>query len=565
MPEYSPYYITDFAHRQTYLEVDGVQYELSHVGTRFALNEIPQAVCHVTIGRDVRSDDLMGLAAIQRKPIGHNMVKARVISFPRSPADAKQGRGYSWSGKELVLFDGYVIGVGKEKMLGKFVIVVNLIHWLVDLACSSMMSGSAHQLNVADLTAAAIMGTSSDQGIDVNVASGYVGSSVYEQTVPGFANMLALDWWSGIKTMFTVIASRNAGYAFKDGCEGIATFLTNNRAVAALSRMEGPLGPTTPGEQVQNTGKPYKYGKPLAFSVSGEVTGFGAALAAAIGAESVKANASMTFWDKLVGQYCPMFGISVVPMVDNAILVADTPMLTRTDKRTWADIYPEDYDNETAITPAERPLTGVVVVGVVGSTGSGTTATARQKMGGCYIAYDQTPSDGIMMTVGGPPWLDFVNSAPGAAATLLGANENVIDNSGLSKYYGAWAREVYTKNVLRGRTETISCPFRVDIAPGSIVRIVGSKDNTRSLRENSIDKMAYDLYGCVSAVSTTLNAEGPGAVTTFQLTHIRSLEEYNNIRKYGVPGHSLFGNAIHGDVHGAPLVSGAEQDTFYRS
>lgn len=554
------------------LTIDGEVYEVVQYLSGTACNEIPQATCMLAVGRDARlaklaslGGDLAGLGTANVHAANLlQMAPARVTFAPK--AEYSHHGAFDWPDKPQVIFDGYFTGLAYRKVNGKIHIIVNLIHWLFDLACSSALTKNSHATNPACLTGQAVIqtlkGAGAGQGVYVtNIAPSAVVS----------ANVEA-DLWASIKNVFCSLANlETLSLSLTDGSgcvtpDGTDSWSTNDRALNALKRMEGPIVVPTANEKACS--RDYTYGKPLALPGNAAVYN---AIARYIGEELAEAYGHITFWDKLVGGFCPAFGMAVVPLVDTALVIADTPILRNA---VWREIFPEEYDSIDLTAVLDRPLRGVGVIERFGAQTLPVGDINKQppRIGGCFVTDSVDSADGVLMIVESPGWLQMVQSTGATAGNSSGVRSNAPsktattpgvtvlnvagDTTGVEvrSLYTAYARTVLAINTLRGRTGALSGMLRFDIAPGSIIKI-------RQQAERFIgaeDSLSATLLGCVNRVTVAINAESGAASTTLQLTHLRT-EAEAALDRAGVDGHPLFGSAIHGlpdlkRLHGAPLV-----------
>lgn len=561
MPEHAVTYLPDDG--ALYLDVEGRRFEVAQFTASWAVNEIPQAQCLVAVGRNARSDKAGELAAIHAQAEGLlQMKRAKVVFAPRgeyTPGGAK------WPAAPRTIFEGYYVGFAYRKMNGKVQVIVNLTHWLVDLANSSCLSKNSHPSNPASLTTAAVMRTLREAGAaQGSFVSHLTGNKVVQARV-------LQDLWGAIKSLFSAVAAtETAPVGPNDLCGGAAgadatAFVRNDRAVNALARMEGPA-------LFAPAARPYKHGVPLV------PQGFNtplvdSAVGAAICNATIDSYANTTFWDKLVGEFGPMFGLAVVPLAGKALVVADTPAYGRD---VWRTIEPDEYDSFDQTAFIERPMRAVAVYGNVASfTGArnGAAPVNHRDVGGCFAAEGVSPADGLVQYVRAPAWLDTVMSGTvygrGSTGILAGQATNTPTTPGATRppplntppyaeqlgnvqpLYGRYAQTVYALQALRGRSGTVSGKLRFDVGPGSVVRVKATPDVRTAA---GLDKLAGDFYGCVARVTVNINCEAAMAGTTLQLTHLRT-EAENKSPRTSVQEHPLFGRSIHGGgKHGAPLV-----------
>lgn len=563
-PPAKNYAITDFS-RPGSLELqlaDGTALPVTAFNATWALNEIPQAQCYLAVGRQIRSPDAPSPVHLVAQ--GKQMVRATVRFQPRGEYAAG---GVAWPEAAQVVFRGYFLGFSSRKVSDKFVIVANLVHWLADMGCSSALTGNGHVANPALFSVAAVLdsgaldGTGAGQGVNIS-------NLVVAQPI---AELVRTDVWAALKQVFCVLAATSTQPCGPDqGLGGAGTYAKNDRALIALKRIEGGDGACAFVDA-----SPERYAVPLAVdtTIAGALDSVHESIAYAIGEETIATYAATSFWDKLISQFCPMFNLAVVPMVERALVIADTPAYRGAVWKTIDD----EYDSLDFSGTLERPLRGVgVTVQYESPTAAGleADASASVQVGGAYVEDSVEPGDGMIQFVASPSWLRITHAAPSysgatsgvarhrpgraAGADAPGANGagDAEDSGGettgtdFSQFYTRYAQMVYVNAMLRGRVGSIAGQLRFDIAPGSIVRI-----RTQPERFLADDTQALTLIGCVSRVSVSINAEAKSAATSFGLTHMRVEDPENAADRTSVARHPLFGTAIHGGgKHGSPLI-----------
>lgn len=542
------YVYSDFSIRDSLvLEVEGTKYEVAQFSASWAANELPTATLMLAIGRNVRTDQP---ATVHTQNNSKQMRKASVYFSPTKEYDLDA----DWPAGRKLIFDGYLTGFGYRKVGGKVTVIANLIHWLAALGFSSSLTKNGHISNPTALNAAAVLSTLGDPGAGQGIyVSNLVGAEIT-------ASDAGSDLWKAIKNVFCKLASiETMSCGPDDACLGPGTYAKNDVALEALSKMEGPA---------PDCEKAYEYG--VALGIEGEnIDIIESAIALAIGQEFIESWSGTTFWDKLVGQYCPMFGLAVVPMVETAIVVADTPAF---NGGFWKEVTADDCDYLDLSAELYRPLRGV---GVVVNWESQTQLNVDDVqpsvlIGGCFVADSVKAADGSIMYVSPPPWLRMVKSLPDYVSETTGIKTEApsktattpVDppppeadtfSSGataINRLCGAWAQEVYVSNMLRGRMGSFSGKLRFDIAPLSIIKL---KHTGEKLIGSGQDQLAVTVYGCVQRVTITINAEAGLAGTNFTMSHVRT-EIENDDPRTSVSKHPLFGTKIHGNgLHGSPL------------
>lgn len=531
------------------LSIGSTNYEVTQFSSTWAANEVPSAVAMLATGRNVRTQEP---AKIHTSNNHKQMERVFVYFGPKKEYSLDK----NWPEGRQIIFEGFFSGYSYRKVNGKIQVTAHMIHWLAMLGCSSSLTQNGHVSNPTALNSAAVLQSLSDAGAGQGI---YIADAVgAEIALPDVGS----DLWVAIKNVFCKLADiETMASGPDDACLGPGTYTRNNKAIDALSRIEGPA---------PDCDVPYEYGVPL--KIEGlDVDIIENAIATAIGLEFVASWSATSFWDKLVGQYCPMFGMAVVPMVSTALVVADTPAYRGS---YWKEIEADDYDSLDMTSELHRPLRGV---GVVVGWESQTQAKVEELesgvlIGGCYVADSVDAADGMLLFVGPPPWLSIVKSlseyagestgvstqAPSrTASTPVDPPEPTVDTftsgaTAVNRLCCKWAHDVYVTNMLRGRSGSFSGKLRFDIAPLSILKI-------RATGEKHIgpgqDNLAVTLYGCVQRVTITINAEAGLAGTSFSLSHIRT-ETENTEDRTSVTEHPLFGESIHehGDgKHGSPL------------
>lgn len=533
----------DFSLYLSLVDTEGIAITLPLVSfsSNFALNEIPEAACTVGVGRDTGSDGALTYAPIHKAFDIRRLQAAQVYFYPIG----QETKDKDWPNGGFLVFDGYITSVRRTKSMGKYQVDISLTHWLFDLACSSAVSGNSHVTNPGDMTAAAVLGTgTNDAGTYTSSVAG-LNDAAY--------NQITFDFWGVLKTIFSAYAQNESRPVTQlTTCIDDIEARNNVRALSALQRIEGPDFTKT-----GITNKNYDFGKPLEFDFADLGGTIPLSIAATLNDELVKSYAETSFWTKLVAQFCPLFGMAVVPMIDTALVIADTPLFKPANPTDIKVIYAEDYDNEVMSGTMERQLAAVVVVASGANGATGATDGQNKDVVGCYVTNAKDP-DGVVLYTGTPPWLNVIaqEDLPNPALNTTAASNNLRD------IFNKWAKEVYIKNVLRGRNQTISGRLRFDIAPGTLVRISSARESVVLPEEayTQTDNLGGDTYGQVVRVSVFINADAPAAGTSFLLTNVRTISEFlgdNPFNVYSVDSPGIYTkDSIHGNgTHGAPLNS----------
>jgi hypothetical protein len=531
-----------------FLRIGDQRFKLASVTTSWALNEIPQAVAVLAIGRDARR---VSQKAQIHSATGLGIMKPIQVVF--APEGEWNDRGQRWPGGQKVIFEGFLQGFAYRKQRGKVQVVAHLIHWLADLGFSSTLSSLLHPSTPGSLVSPAIMpkGTGLNEG-----PPQFVGEHVSHNLV---ANTVSSDLWGGIKKFLIAVANFDQIEIRGGGaCLGDGETAKNTRAQRALARIEGPAGEGD--EAGNNVGYQYAQALPMEDKGLEEVQ---VAVADAITRATMESYLHQTFWDTLVGGILQQFGMALVPRADRALVIADTPAWRG---GLWRTTRPDEYAafEMTAITP--KPLRGVGVLSNIESdTGFQTSTGPFNELGGCFAAAGDDAGDGAFMFIQAPPWLALAKSEGLFAGATTGNAQNKPTKTATTPVEGEkpkaqnpeetttpvadlmslYAQWVFAAKSLRGRVGDLSGKLRFDIAPGSHIRIEPSPEQFL----DGVDGLAVPLFAMVNRVSITIASEAQQASTSFRLSHIR--DELENTRdRTSMAAHPLLKNTI----AGAPVV-----------
>lgn len=574
--------VTDYSGEKAMtLTIDGVgDFDVVQFTATFAKNEVPRCTCMVSIGRDARSKDAATRAKIHEMGTKLTQMKpARIYFEPQG--DWKPSSTKQWQGRK-VIFEGYYQGLAYRKILDKVQPVIHLTHWLCDLGFSSTLTSNLHPSVVGSLGGVACMGVMSGnpgglglgKGGAVIEGSGELGRKISFLGDMSYADViedeLETDLWTAVKSIFCDLAQDDrwkpdllSDLVGGTGCIDGEGWKQNDRALRALKRIEGP---TTKTEGAPDCSMDYKYAKPLALDVGEHLANVSFAIATAINQRTLESYAGTTFWEALLMAICPEFGLSVIPMVDRALIIADCPA----GRKTWKKgLKPDDYDQFDFSGMISLPLWGVGLMAQhhSNSGAEGNDGDSVPPIGGGFISEAEENSDGMLIVQEAPSWLNWLTLCEEYADESTGAKKEDASRTlttdadppvsgdkpspkdvaiSACELLKRSAQQIFIENMLRGRGAQIAGKLRFDIAPGSIVKIEAKPE----LFEDGVDELAVTMYAQVNRVTVNINAEARAAGTTFSLTHIRT-ETENGKDRTSAAGHPLFGEDIY---VGAPLV-----------
>lgn len=548
------------------LEVAGKRLPLVHYTGSFAINQIPEAVASVGIGRDVYNPSVAAEIHNTVKSL-RSMSPARVLFTPSGDFDNK---GTKWPEKEVVIFDGYYTGFGRQKVRGKICFACQLTHWMVDMAFTSALSSAVAPGSPASLTFPAIMepfqgaaGGTTIQGGGSFVSS-YVGHEVT-------ANGVQQDLWGSIKNLFYGMATYDGFNPVTSVADlelagvDVTQLKHNHRAVKALARIEGPVDVPTNGI---NGSFPYAFGVALPLDLKDAQSSN--AVADFIGNSMSGYDAiGLSQWDLLVSAILPAFGLDVLPAVDRGVVVARIPGYRGQAGKYYRTIIADDYEFVSENAVLAQPLRAVVCHGVITDfygTSSYVGQSGDSGSGGVFASSAVEDGDGCVKYSPVPPWLSGIvlTGLNGGSSTGVTRNEPVRSSTTpdagkpanqktpgemretIKPLLNQFARMVYITEALRGRGGTITGKLRFDIAPGSHVKLEGHSETFLGVS----DELETPIYAQVNRVTVDIDAEAKAAGTSMLLTHTRDDAE-NKADRTSADSHPFYGKNV---CLGLPLV-----------
>jgi hypothetical protein len=537
----------------------------------FELNGIPECQLSLAVGRNAY--DVSAVAEVHTlvNDLGRMLpitVWAAVDRRYSSVADHEEGSSkLRFPVDRFAVFEGYVVGTGFNRdATGAVSATLGCTHWLSDLAFSSAVSRTSSPSNPIELSFGASYRMSATGGkksftwgpadsfvTATTVSTDFWGSAVY----PLLAHVCSVD------RMEAKAINLVPGLDVEDK--------RNTEALRALRRFEGsPV-------------KLYRYAQALKLDPVqvGSAAAAGAIAASILGPDP-DTFATTTLWDKLVGEILPSHLLSLVPMVDRALVVPFVPGL----RKRWMTLYSKEYTVIQQSQRNPRPLRGVgLVASVTGVTGgilgaskvAAGVKTATVGIGGYYENPDPLMRRGMVHFKAAPAWLVATNmalppahvaappagvrgaaAAPGVGARVAAVDEPARQLERARTLWNSYARALYNYEILRGRSGTISGAFRMDVAPGSNISIIVMDDDFVSALvpdEEDISINRTRIYATVSRVTLHMDAERGKASTLLQIDHIRTDKEASSDAT-STNRHPLWDNIW----TGAPLANRAAFD-----
>lgn len=649
------------------LPVD-IELELGKYNVDWELNAIPNAHMTAVVGR--LATDMQQVAAIHR--IVHRLKEMVPISLyiaMDASSMAPTSEANAWPERNTVrIFRGYVASTGFRRQDESLEFVINAVHWLRDLTFSSALSRSSHHMNPGQMSFNAAFP-------DIAVSGGVsLAPHATTDTMPGNffpANVVQEDFWGyqsrpvagsgfrlgGLKSFMQQLSSVDRIFTTPRARQVFGQPVgvldeKNWEALRALQHIEPGARYMLPdfGPEVVENG--YVDGVPLAMDLTGPEAVAARHIATAIGLtmgrETFSTIAANTLWDKLIGQYAPLFLFSVVPMVEKALIVPFTPGLRWDGTKRGSRLFTtQDYNHFEYISQNTALLRAVfLMTGMSFSTGFDTgrdNAPAYSLFGPKYISPSSANSGGLVMFKEAPRWLtdlgvpflypsmvapfstahDSANENTlvvllnGVSAVLLQAqvpsdtvsqilealtnsvnlgNRNtsalltqislfsgivrtspvlqgiltvVLDAAvgamgglprissvyaGMTGLWDRYAQSLYIQEKTKGRQGTLSGRFRLDTAPGTVVKIETNSGDLPLVAtctgdgQCSEDEERY-LYGVVLRVSCWMDAQSNQQGTSFQIGFMHDSYE-EAVSDTSVPRHPVWAQSW----WGAPLV-----------
>lgn len=517
----------------------------------FAMNTIPQASIQVAVGRNVQNNRV----ATIHSAIANLRTQQKIEIFMRTLVTDKEDAipGVPEDG-EIKIFEGKVVGVGISRTFSSMRFTIHMLHWLADINYTSAISASSHPGNPADITYPAIFGAIGGRDANPNplpAGDSLEGPAWVPMVSKTLVNESSLeDIWGEIlhKWMNTVANDDPFEVALFGGQPGDG----NDNTKAALARM----GPNPDG-------------RPLNVDLNGAnahvvAEGLRQGLMNETGGNWI----NTTLWGKLVGEWAPAYWFSVVPRVEDCLIVPFTGGLRGQE---WAVLGDEDYeagDINCSINQVLRAV-GILHPTMFFSGIAMNRAQIALDRGGFAGFYQpEGMSKGMVLTKDPPKWLmdpvlpyEFSGCAEGIDGDEIGTTvdettgddcdlnrdleENQRSHRGLMDNY---AHQWYVIEMLKGRVGEVAGKLRFDICPGSNVRLeAGGATNVQG------DQLKEDVYATVMQVSCVIDAEARRGSTGFSLAHVRTPAE-NTRDGTSVPKPPLYKDAW----QGAKLVSNAQ-------
>ena len=374
------------------LLLDGVTYKVSSVVLTFSLNEIPTAYATLAVGRDARTNEAAKIA--ENAPKLNSMKIAKIMFHAKGDFDSEETK---WPGSQEI-FDGYFTGFSHKKLHGKIQVTVHIIHWLADLGFSSTLNAALHQGNPSFLIAPAVLPKNAGEAGGV---ARFLPAHIDHETI---SDDVDKDLWLAMKKFLCNLAEwRLLDLRINEECGGDGEKTKNDRALRALARIEGASGDACDF--------PRDVSKPLPLDTGGQLL-VNDAVANFLAHSTMESFANQTFWDVIVKNYLPSFGMAFVPLIDRAVVIAVTPGWRGADGQAWKTIETGEYVAVEQNSFLPKPMRGIGVYSAVESDrGVDVDNSApAASLGACFLSDAEEDADGSVQYIDAPQWLHKVAS-----------------------------------------------------------------------------------------------------------------------------------------------------------
>jgi hypothetical protein len=508
-----------------------------------AVNDIPRCSIDVALGRRVDNNAASPIHQI----LDQLKVKRKVKVYVQAKTLGFFGLfGFNfWPKEPFLLFEGYTCGSGYTRAPNSAAYTLECEHWLADLAYAPATSGISSPMNPSQMTFTALTAPPAESAGGTATTGHYTGITSAEAFIN--AGTIGSDFWGeaihkffkGLSEMETLVDSHVAS---KVGLDLDPLPGGNVPAQNALKRFEPDAGAT--------------YGKKLKFdpgAYGGDLEEVADQIEIAMGSETLEVMSGNTLWDKLI-QYAGTYMFAVIPMVERALVVPFVPGL----RTPYVTISAGEYEFGKLSGDMPRVLRGVGIYGgknfEAGSEQTGDDAVDYDQfaIGGYFqgaktgqILFKQAPMWMSTLNLssevdrasggGGAPRADALNPGEGAAPGKDPPKKKAEANGRLMN---AFAETMYVYEVLKFRMGDMSGKFRVDIGPGSIVKVEGCGEKFLGVD----DKFGQTLFATVLQLNWFLDAESPRAGTSFHLAHVRN-ELENTTDGFSLDKHPIWSEA----------------------
>lgn len=502
--------------------VNGIEFEGVQLVCSYELNAIPTCSITVAVGRNIRPP--MQIAAAHRH-IGKLKNRHYVEVYLKMESLGQEGGAPNeWPAGDFPIFLGYLTGTGWQRSTSGANFVIHAEHWLSELNYSSAISGASHPGNPAAFTYPA--------GFDPPTVGAGGGTSVhwvYHLLLDGGVDMsqVKVDLWEKVLKPWSIQVCQKDPIDLR--FQGVQTPKGND---AALEILEG-------------NGDFKIVSENMGMNIDGpDALALGNSMARGLERSMGRNVINTTLWGKMIGEWGAEYWFSVVPRVEDTLIVPFVGSLG--PDLYFKEIKASDYVQCDLHAAVPQQLCAIGIVHPVEWLSGANTdfAALTEEKGGLAAVYPIPPKKkGVIMMKSCPAWLcDPVQAyaagrgaegvQSGEGITTAGDRENIGEDDDpvrdpnenqrtFRDVIMRFAQHWYILEQLKGRTGELSGRLRFDIAPGSQVKVEAGNDPFIG----QDDKLAQPFYASVSKVTHLINSEIQRAGTSFTLAHIRNEAE----------------------------------------
>jgi len=519
---------------------------ITRLSLNFQKNSVPSAAFALPVGINAHiPNEISNAHHLMRQYSDNLIVEVFVSGQGDLIADSRFNNGTrSWPDGEHLIWKGFITGAGYQLSNNQYLFTINSSHWVAALDNASLAVATLLKSSQADLSQYA------------QFSSNNLNGQLVPQFLAGVANEAAAEhgndkgmWKTYLRSMFNAMMKPSEGEGgagdiqptpvYADLVESLGDYATTaasnefvsnfseypgNQAALDVFNNESDLGSFNSSDSFYMLNEDENL--PLAhydnvFVGDGIADQLALLFAMNVGSSSV--------WDKLVtiGQ---AFLFNVIANVDGLALVPNNSVFPST--KVWRVLKPGTYLQVAGQSAFPRALAGIALLG---ARAGGNWAENRQQ-----VVPDQIPSaafiglpKGYLKIGTAPSWLRL--TGPDNLVNQLNvdeAAEDVVDdgdveavaNAGVDYAKAYWADEHY-----KTRRLTIASPFRLDICPGSCLKLEGLNIG-EIFTSSGLGDSGDSLFGTVNAVKVTLDSESATANTVFEISHVRGLRDEDDDR-----------------------------------